>query len=199
MFQKHHAGENCYISYWANLPQVVSTKSQVWLLLLWLWLREELRKASAWSHWGLPRKITDAPSRLKVNEVKPGATVLWTLAHSYWFSAILLLLALPYGLARIVKYRRKLQEDRLIRISWVKSQFFSSSEFSFLRITMSWDIFATDVLKSYENWYGQKHLFFSILYEYPEDTINFAIPWKCKKALKKLEEDHSMIKNINST
>lgn len=153
MFQIHRAGENCYSSYWATLPKLFSTKSQVWLLLLWLWLAKELCEAWAWSRCEkLYRKILDAPQRLKVNEVKPGAIVLWTLAHSYWVSALLLLLALPLWFSKFCEILNKV--TRRQADSPFVNQIPILLTFSFLENYNSRDIFATDVLNSYKNWEG---------------------------------------------
>lgn len=113
----------------------------------------------------LYRKITDAPNRLKVNEVKPEAIVLWTLAHSYWVSAVLLLLALPLCFSEDCEILCKVTRQ-------VESPFVNQIPilfiFSFLENYSSGYIFATYVLNSYENLDKQTTDFYSMLYEYPE-------------------------------
>lgn len=165
MFQIHRAGANGHISYGTSLTRLVHPKT----CLTWtigLWLLEKLCEAWLWSRVEmLYRKIADAPSRLKVSEVRPGAIVLWPLAYFYWVSAVLLLLALPWWFSKDCEILSKVTQ-RLIFLLWIKSQFFSSS--AFLRITLAktvlgqmfWTLTRTEVDK--------KTPIFSMLYEYPE-------------------------------
>lgn len=124
-------------------PTIQHTKTPVWLLLLGRWLVE---LCEAWQRSRfkmLYRKITDAPNRLEVNEVKPGAIVLWTLAHSYWVSAVLLLSALPLWFSKDCEILNKVTKRQVgsLFVNQIPILFI----FSFLKNDNSEDIFETDI------------------------------------------------------
>lgn len=156
-----------------------------------LWLGEALCEAWAWSRCRMPyRKVPDVPERLKVSEVKPRAIVLWTLAHSYWFSAVLLLLALPLRFSKDCAILKKVTRRQVD--SPFMSQILFIFRIFFLEAYNSWDIFATDVLSSYKNGDRWKTLiFFNAVWTSWLDNIrSSAMSRRCKNVWNKLKKGH---------